>query len=122
MHGVFKYVGLKVVNSPNAGVTVDQCEYAATICKIPVTGRKAAMKASDLCDEEKTEYRSFAVQLNWIGTQARPDILFNVCELSVNFHTATVDHLLRMNKVVDRIHNHQVRINFPSSDMLSMMH
>ena len=120
--GVFKYVGLKLVNSPNGDVTLDQCEYAATINKIPVTGRRAAMKTSDLSEEEKTEYRSLVGQLNWIATQTRPDILFDVCELSVNFQNATVEHLLRLNKVVDRIHNHQVRINFPSSDMLNVMH
>ena len=119
--GSFKYVGINIVNLPNGGISVDQCEYSKSIKTVSVSRERVATRNSELSSDEKMEYRSLVGQLNWIGTQTRPDILFDVCELSVSCSGATVDHVLRLNKVVSRLQNQQVKINFPQTDEIGEM-
>ena len=68
----FKYIGLNVV--------------------VPQSRRVSCQES------EKTEYRALIGQLNWIATQTRPDIVFDVCQLSVSSSRATIRDLLRLCK------------------------
>ena len=71
------------------------------------------MRSDKLADDEKKEYRALVGQLNWIATQTRPDILFEVCLLSSVFDTATVEDLLHANKLVRKVKASQVTLKFP---------
>ena len=71
------------------------------------------MRSDKLADDEKKEYRALVGQLNWIATQTRPDILFEVCLLSSVFDTATVEDLLHANKFVRKVKSSQVTVKFP---------
>ena len=66
-----------------------------------------------LTEEETKQYRGIVGQLNWISTQTRPDISFDVCELSSVFDEAKVDDLLRANKVVKNAQSRSVAVRFP---------
>ena len=66
-----------------------------------------------LTEEETKQYRGIVGQLNWISTQTRPDISFDVCELSSVFDKAKVDDVLRANKVVKNAQSRAVAIKFP---------
>ena len=64
-------------------------------------------------DNEKTAFRSLVGQLNWITTNTRPDIAYEVCDLSTSYKTATVGDLLRMNKVIRLVKGEVMRLKFP---------
>ena len=80
--------------------------------------QRAENRSSLLSSSEKTEYRSLVGQLNWIGTQTRPDILFDVCDLSTSFKTAKIEDLLRLNKVLSRLKGLQVKVSFPTMESM----
>ena len=112
--GVFKYVGLNI-DSANHGkeITVDQIHYASTLQPIPLSRERKNTKSSDLTDYEKSEYRSLVGQLNWVATQTRPDIAFEVCELSGVYNSATVGDVIRLNKIVSHLISDCLKLRFP---------
>ena len=82
--GSFKYIGLNLKNTEKDGITIDQFDYASSLTHISVSCEKYSKKSSAQSGNEKVEYRSLIEQLNWIDTKTRPDILFDVCELSIS--------------------------------------
>ena len=113
----FKYVGLNI-ESTSEGILVDQLQYAKGLQPICVSRVRAMNKGSELSEEEKAEYRAILGQLNWIATNTRPDIAFDVCELSVSLKEATMTDLLRLNKVVERVTKDSVKVSFPKIQSL----
>ena len=61
-------------------------------------------------------------QLNWIGTQTRPDILFDVGDLTGCAKTATISEVLRLNKVVSRLAGQQVKLKYPRMEDINGCH
>ncbi|KAG0724834.1 Retrovirus-related Pol polyprotein from transposon RE1 [Chionoecetes opilio] len=109
----FKYVGLNVVTTEDGGITIDQFRYGASLNPVALSKRRALEKTSDLSEREKTEYRGLVGQLNWMATHTRPDIAFDVCELSVSIPKATVSDILRLNKVIERVKTDNVGLFIP---------
>ena len=80
----FKYIGLNVVSTTCGVITVDQFQYASSSKPIPVSHQRATMKTSELSAPEKKEFQALIGQLNWNVTHTRPDIAFDVCELTLS--------------------------------------
>jgi hypothetical protein len=109
----FKYVGLNVVSLDSGCITVDQSQYISALNGIVVSKERSSQKASDLSDKERADYRALIGQLNWVATHTRPDIAFDVCELSVSCKDAVIGDLMRLNKVVSRVTGDNVKLFFP---------
>ena len=54
-------------------------------------------KSQVLNEDEQALFRKVCGQLNWISTQSRPNIAFDVCQLSTRLNTATVQDILQAN-------------------------
>ena len=120
--GEFKYIGLKINNSNDAVTTIDQLAYASSVKPMVISCRRAGEKGSEINEKEKTEFRSLLGQLNWIGTQTRPDILFDVGDLTGCAKTATISEVLRLNKVVSRLAGQQVKLKYPRMEDINGCH
>ena len=108
----FTYIGLNLSAEPK-GIFIDQHKYASCLEPVKISRQRASLKNSDLTDAEKTDFRCLLGQLNWLSTQTRPDLAFDVCELSSSFKKATVEDLLRLNKLVLRAKGDILKILFP---------
>ena len=53
-------------------------------------------------------------QLNWVASLSRPDIPYDVCELSTSLKHATVKNILDANKVVKKLKSDSLVLKFPS--------
>ena len=78
-------------------------------------------KDEDVTGQEKSKLRSLIGQLNWIAGVSRPDVGFGVCQLSSAFKNATVDHLVKANKLLRHVKNSSGSIQFSNlSDLKTL--
>ena len=110
--GNFKYVGLNIKQEAD-GISLDQESYIKSLNQVEICQRKSQRKDMSLNENEIHKYRSVVGQLNWVGTQTRPDISFDVCLLSMQFGKCTVGDLMDANKVIKRVKTDQVSLFFP---------
>ena len=108
----FKYVGLNIQQTAN-GIIIDQENYIKSVRQVDISHKRTLVKDAYLGEEEVHKYRSVVGQLNWIGTQTRPDISFDVCSLSTLFNKCTVGDMMDANKVIKRVKTNQVHLYFP---------
>ena len=87
-------------------------DYISSINVYQPKTRSLKDRNSLLVEEEKKGYRSLVGQLNWVATQTRPDISYDVCLLSTVFGEAKMQDLLHANKVVKRIKETPVVLRF----------
>ena len=106
----FNYLGLQFTQS-NSGIILDQKVYIDAIK--PTVFSNELNKDDALSKTYFEQLRSLIGQLSWVGNHSRPDILFDVCQLSVNLSKATLKDVLRANKCVKRLKNTEVCIRFP---------
>ena len=63
-------------------------------------------------DEERTNYRSIVGSLQWLVTQSRPDLAFEVNQLQKRVSDLRVHDLLRANQAVKEVVQHRMDIVF----------
>ena len=109
----FKYVGLNITSYNDGSFTLDQLDYAATLTPMTVSRQRANVKVGEVSELERSEYRALVGQLNWIATHTRPDIAFDMCELSTACNRATVADILQLNKVITRVKTDNILLHMP---------
>jgi hypothetical protein len=104
----FKYIGLNVQQDMSE-IIVDQQSYLndIEICVIDQKDKRRTLNA-----EEKYLYRSLVGQLNWLATQSRPDIAFNVCRLSAKLSEPTGQDVLDANKTLKKANSNKIHLRY----------
>ena len=109
----FSYVGFQVKQN-SKGIMIDQTQYLEQM-KVPVVPAERKLnKMEELTSSEYTLFRSVVGSMNWVGHGTRPDILFELIELSMQFNKATVENLLRAVKVARKLKESESMIFFPA--------
>ena len=63
------------------------------------------LKRSDLINQAgKSPLRQAVGQANWAARRTRPEVSFDLMELSMKFNSTTVADLIRANKVILKFH------------------
>ena len=72
------------------------------------------MSNDDILDENgQALFRSKVDALNWLAVQTRPDIAYEVMELSTCFKKATVRKLKEVNKCIKMVKSEKVNVVYP---------
>ena len=106
----FKYVGLNI-NKSDESIIIDQHSYIQHIEEVNIANTKD--RSRTLNGDEQREYRGICGQLNWVASQTRPDLSFEVCRLSTSLNGATVNDMMQANKAARKCKQQSVSIKFP---------
>ena len=117
--GIFKYLGLNLQQHCDRTIVVNQHTQVDDL-KVPnVNHERRLQKEDSLTSGEISTLRSICGQLNWLSSQTRPDLAFDVCDLSCSVKNGNVSHLLRAIKVIRKAQSDRVSIKFPMLDLSS---
>lgn len=109
----FRYLGLDIKQGTSF-ITLDQKSYIKSILPIPISHARSSNKNDALNKEETDALRSIIGQLNWVSTQSRPDISYDVLELSNSLKSPKVENLCKANKIIKKLHLSESHIIFPN--------
>ena len=108
---IFKYVGLDVNQNENK-IMLNQNKYYNMLDPIPVSAARASCKRDDCNKTEIENLRSLVGQLGWVCTNTRPDLSYDVLELSCKLSHSKVEDLLLANKCLRKAKSLESFIQF----------
>ena len=108
----FKYLGIDL-QSHRDGFSINQIKYIQTLEPIEITEKRKQNQNDPLNKSEIKSLRSLIGKLNWVTTQTRPDIAFDLRVLASRMHEGTVKDIVEANKLLKRTKSEEVLIKFP---------
>lgn len=114
----FSYVGFQIRQTPD-GVYLDMSDYCKNVEIYALSPARLAQKRTLplLTAEELTMYRSMVGSINWIVHGTRPDMFFELIELSTRCKTATVDDFCTAAKTLKKLTVDEGHLFFPKLDV-----
>lgn len=109
---IFRYIGLDIVQNEH-GVTLHQNEYCKSLESINVSAVRGLNKNVKCNEKEKESFRSLVGQLGWLCTNSRPDLSYDVLELSCKVNNPTVEDLIEANKCLRKACTFKSSMYFP---------
>ena len=110
--GTFQYVGI-MIKQNEMGIQLNQNGYVLSIEDISLSKQRASRRSDNLSVSEASGLKALIGQLVWLSSQSRPDISFDVCQLSGRCRDAKVEDLLSTNKVVRSVRDLQYSLFYP---------
>lgn len=111
--GFFSYVGFSVNQCEGGAIVLNQKEYVEDLEAVLVPPQRASQKLEPLSAKEHTQLRSMVGKLNWAVQGTRPDLCFEMVELSTKFKQGTVTDLIRASKCIRKMKDQEAKIVFP---------
>ena len=110
----FKYIGLNIWYHTNH-IEICQKDYADSIKYITISQQRKSEKFHLLNSDEEHILRKVIGQANWLASQTRPDISFDVLNLSCDINkNPVVSHLIEANKMIRKIKTKESKLVFPN--------
>ncbi|CAG2191491.1 unnamed protein product [Mytilus edulis] len=101
----FRYIGLNIQHEGN-DIYLQQHDYTDEL------------KQVDRADIKNGIYPEIVGQLHWIATQSRPDLCFDVLDLSTSVQLSEAKTQSKLNKVIRKAKNNSYRIKYPNLESL----
>ena len=108
----FRYLGLNIQQLDDHSILIDQISYINMIKEIDVKKERKAMKDTPLNNIERKKLKTLIGQLSWAAGQTRPDLAFDLCDLSSCVKNPTMLDLITANKVLAKAKAEPVVLNF----------
>ena len=109
----FKYVGYQLTQLQSGNIVMDQNSYVESIIVHTLSAERQMQKLQELTGDEMTKYRSMVGSLNWIVHGTRPDMAFQLLELSTKFKGGTVDDFVKVQKILQKAKCSTSSVMFP---------
>ena len=98
----FNYIGWSITQTSDC-IAISQEQYMKSIEQIYVSTERKSQKKSYLTEAEIKLYQQLLGKINWLATQTRPDLSFDVYQMSLYQKSPTVDNLCKLNDVVKKL-------------------
>ena len=109
----FIYTGFVFSQNRN-GICLHQNRYTENLEISFINPSRTLCKHSNLSSEEATMLRQAAGALNWVVRGTRPDLSFDLIDISTKFTKGKVEDLIRANKLLLQVKESKAEIFFPS--------
>ena len=116
----FTYVGINLKENDDFFIIVDQHACTETIYPVPVTREQISNPHWNATDKERLAIKSAVGQLNWLANINRPEISFQVSNISGRVTKATVQDIREANKIIKFAKSNTSFITFPSLHLSSV--
>ena len=91
---------------------IDQIKYIKSVNYIAVSNDRKKQKDGLLCKEENNNIRTLVGQLGCITGQTRPDLAFEVWQLSSILNHSKVDDILKAKKLLNKAKSENILLRF----------
>lgn len=108
----FRYIGFDITQT-SEGIEISQDDYVSKLSIPSIAACRAKVKTSPLQSDEETVFRSAVGALNWVVQGTRPDLAFEVIDLSTRLHKGTISDLVRAAKDIRKVSQCKSSIMFP---------
>lgn len=105
----FKYLGCKIEKLTNGDITLNQDEYIQKIQEVEVPTKRNSYKVNE---NERKEIRRVVGELLWVSLMTRPDLSFEVNQLSSKISEATIKELKEAKRLVEKAKLEPITVNF----------
>ena len=114
--GTFKYIGFQIQQSPDK-IVLDHSDYVENMKNVTLHPGRASEKTENLNETEQTLYRQLIGQLNWAVQGSRPDMAYEMIDMSTKLKQGKVADLIRAIKKISRLKDVRSFITFPKRDI-----
>ena len=115
---IFKYIGMNIEQCDN-GIVIHQNEFCKTLQVIQINPLRKHDKDLICTNKEKEMYRGLVGQLGWLCTNSRPDLSFDVLELSCKVNSPKIGDLIDANKCLKKACMFESSMYFPKLNDLN---
>ena len=91
------------IQQTDTAVMLDQNDYITNLITETVSASRSSQKTDSLTPEEYTQFRSLVGRLNWAVQGTRPDLAFELIDMSTRLKNATINNLLRALKGIKKL-------------------
>jgi hypothetical protein len=105
----FKYLGCEIEKHSNGDITLNQDEYIRNIAEVDCPARR---NNSPVKETERKEIRRVVGALLWVSLMTRPDLSFEVNQLSSNISTAEIGDLKYAKRLVEKAKREVLTLTF----------
>ena len=105
----FKYLGCQIQKQRNGDICLNQNEYIRNIADVDCPARR---NNSLVQEKERREIRRVVGELLWVSLMTRPDLSFEVNQLSTNICSARVKELKDAKRLVEKAKMEPVTLTF----------
>ena len=119
----FNFLGLHVNQDTESKVIyVSQHNYIIEeLSPIQITAKRKGQKNHALAPDEYRKFKSLIGKLLWLSTQTRPDISFEICQISNHLSDPNVQDMISVNKMVTKLRNDpEIRMVYKPIDLKTM--
>ena len=99
---IFRYVGFDIIQDKR-GIIMDQSKYISNMEGGKIDPNRSMNKEDQLTSDEQTLLRQIVGRLNWAVQGSRPDMSFDMIELSTKLKNGTVGDLIRAIKCIRKL-------------------
>ena len=109
--GAYRCLGWNVRHSEGS-ILVSQSDYIASKIDYLDIDKKNRSNEEILNEEESGKIKASIGKLRWLSDQTRPDIAYDLLELSIGAHNPTVGMINIVNKTVTAVNSRSVELRF----------
>ena len=112
------HLGLHISQYPTH-IELDQVEYIEKVQPISLSRDRQCVKKEYCTENESYQFRQLVGKLNWVASQTRPDISFDVRSLSSVMRSPMINDILLANKVLRKLKEQPLKLKFPKFENLN---